>query len=351
MDDESQNPINHRVVVSRRGGPEMLLVIEEDLPEPAPDEVRIRVEAAGVSGYDLTVRAHRFPGAAKPPFTLGEDVVGTVDKVGDGVSGVEPGQRVAAWTFGDGGGYAEYVCRPAGLVVPVPAGLDPGDAACLVVNYLTASLYLHQTAGVQRGERILVQGAAGGVGTALLQLGKLAGLGTYGTASAYNHELVSSLGATPIDYRNEDFVARIQELTGDGVDVVFDLIAGARQLRRSYRCLRKGGRLVMMGSVEASRRGLPSIVPSLLLVAGLKLLPDGKRVPMGPNMTDYPFKHHDWYRQTLAELLDLGAEGKLKPVIAERIPLSDARRAHELLERGGYSGKVVLTTRPIGRTS
>ena len=115
MDDESQNTINHRVVVSRRGGPEMLLVIEEDLPEPAPDEVRIRVEAAGVSGYDLTVRAHRFPGAAKPPFTLGEDVVGTVDKVGDSVSSVEPDQRVAAWTFGDArAARARWILRQGG---------------------------------------------------------------------------------------------------------------------------------------------------------------------------------------------------------------------------------------------
>lgn len=336
--------VNHRVVVAQRGGPEGLQVIEEDPPEPGPAEVRINVEAAGVSGYDLTNRAHRFPGSPKPPFTLGEDIVGIVDKVGNDVSDIEPGQRVAAWTFGDGGGYAESVCRPADLVVAVPDGLDPAAAVCLMVNYLTAHLYLHQTADVQPGERVLVHGAAGGVGTALLQLGKLAGLEMYGTASAYNHELVSSLGATPIDYRNEDFVARIRELTGDGVDVVFDLIAGARQLRRSYRCLRKGGRLVMMGSVEASRRGLLSIMPSLLLIAGAKLWPDGKRVPMGPSMTDYPFKHHDWYRQTTAELLDLGARGDLQPVIAERMPLTEARRAHELLERGGYAGKVVLTS-------
>jgi len=333
---------DRRVVVTRRGGPEVLEVIEEPLPAPKPGEARVRVEAAGVSGYDVTSRSHRFPGSPKPPFTLGEDVVGIVDEIGEDVSGVEPGQRVAAWTFGDGGGYAEYVCRPADLVVPVPDGLAPDEAVCLVVNYLTAHLYLHKTAQVKAGERILVQGAAGGVGSAILQLGALASLEQYGTASPYNHELVTRLGATPIDYRSEDVVARVHELTGDGVDVVFDLIAGARQLRRSYRCLRKGGRLVMMGSVEASERGLLSIVPSLLFVGGAKLWPDGRRVPMGPNMTDYPFKHHDWYRDTLTELLELGATGRLEPVIAECIPLTEARRAHELLERGGYAGKVVL---------
>jgi NADPH:quinone reductase-like Zn-dependent oxidoreductase len=199
-----------------------------------------------------------------------------VDALGEGVASIEVGRRVAAWTFGGGGGYAAYVCRPAGLVVPVPDGLAPDAAVCLVVNYLTAHLYLHKTAQAQEGERLLVQGAAGGVGTALLQLGALADLELYGTASSYNHELVRSLGATPIDYRSEDVVARVRELTGDGVDVVLDLIAGARQLWSSYRCLRKGGRLVMMGSVEASERGLLSILPSLLFVSGAKLWPDGR---------------------------------------------------------------------------
>jgi NADPH2:quinone reductase len=335
---------SHRVVVTRRGGPDVLEVIEEPLPEPGPGEVRVRVEAAGVSGYDLLNRSHRFPGSPKPPFTLGEDVVGTVDAVGADVSTIEQGQRVAAWTFGDGGGYSESICRPADLVVPVPDGLAPDEAVCLVVNYLTAHLYLHKTAKVREGERILVQGAAGGVGTSLLQLGELAGLEVYGTASPYNHELVRGLGATPIDYRSEDVVVRVRELTGDGVDAVFDLIAGARQLRRSYRCLREGGRLVMMGSVEAGERGLLSILPSLVFIAGAKLWRDGKSVPMGPNMTDYPFEHHDWYRDTLAELLELGAAGTVDPVVAEHIPLLEARRAHELLERGGYAGKIVLTT-------
>lgn len=344
MDAVGADTRNHRVVVTRRGGPDVLQVVEEDLPEPEPGEVRVRVEAAGVSGYDLTTRAHRFPGSPSPPFTLGEDIVGIVDKTGDGVSELEPGQRVAGWTFGEGGGYAEFVCRPAEQVLPVPESLDAVDAVCLVVNYLTAHLYLYRTADVRSGERVLVQGAAGGVGTALLQLGNLAGLEMYGTASPYNHELVTALGATPIDYRSEDVVKRIHESTGDGVDAVFDLIAGARQLWRSRRCLRKGGRLVMVGSVEASKRGLLSIMPSLAVVAVAKLLPDGKRAPMSPSMVDYPFKHPEWYRDTLAELLDLGAIGELRPVIAERIPLTEARRAHELLEHGGYAGKIVLTT-------
>ena len=134
----------------------------------------------------------------------------------------------------------------------------------MVANYLTAYAVLHRAAGVSSAERVLVHGAAGGVGTALLEPGKLAGLEMYGTASRHNHELVSALGATPIDYRTEDFVGRIRSLTGDGVDAVFDPIAGARQLWRSYRALRKGGRLVWFGVAATSTAGVRVIPLSLL---------------------------------------------------------------------------------------
>lgn len=334
----------HRVVVPRRGRPDVLTIVEEPLPEPQPGEARIKVLAAGVSAFDLMIRSVWFPGNPKPPFTPGEDVVGVVDQVGEGVSTVEPGQRVAAWTFGDGGGYTDFICRPASQLVPVPPGLDSAEAVTLVVNYLTAHLYLHQTAGIHSGERILVHGAAGGLGSALLQLGRLAGLEMYGTASAHNHELVTAFGATPIDYRTEDVVERILALTGDGVDATFDPVGGMRQLWRSYRTLRKGGRLVPIGSVAASGGKLTVLPFSLLTVFALKLIPDSKRVPLSPNMMKYPHSHLDWYRDTLTELLDLAAAGDLNPVVAERMPLAEAARAHALLERGGHAGKVVLVT-------
>ena len=217
---------NHRVVLSQHGGPEALHLLEEDLPEPGAGEVRVRVLAAGVSAFDLIYRRwSRLPGSPRVPFTLGEDVVGTVDVLGKGVSSLELGQMVAGgtWALGVGGGYAEHVCLSERELVPVPTGLDPAEAVSLVVNFLTAHLHLHHIAEARSGERVLVHGAAGGVGTALLQLGKLAGLEMYGTASKHNHDLVTALGATPIDYRSEDFVERIHSLTGDGVDVVVDL--------------------------------------------------------------------------------------------------------------------------------
>ena len=331
----------HRVVVTQHGGPDVLQVVEEDLPEPQPGEVRVKVLAAGVSGYDLMFRrSGSFPGTPSVPFTLGEDVVGVVDKLGEEVSTFEPGQMVAGATFclGVGGGYAEFICLPASELVPVPSGLDPAQAVCLVVNYLTAHMAMHRTASARSGERVLVHGAAGGVGTALLELGKLAGLEMYGTASKYNHELVSALGATPIDYRAEDFVERVRSLTGDGVDAVFDPVGGARQVWRSYRALRKDGRLVWFGMAATKKAGLRVIPLTLLMVFLLKLLPDGKQAPLAPDLG----KDNAWYRETLTELLDLLAQGKISPVVAERIPLVEAARAHELLERGGHAGKVVL---------
>lgn len=329
---------SHRIVVSKHGEPEVLRLIEGEAPEPKAGEVRLRALAAGVSAYDLMFRrSGRLPGTPRVPFTPGEDVVGIVDELGDGVSSVELGQTVAAGTFslGVGGGYAEVLCLPAHEVVPVPPGVDPALAVCLVVNYATAHVMLHRAARVERGEQILVHGAAGGVGTALLELGGLAGLEMLGTASKPNHELVASLGATPIDYHNEDFVVRVRELTGDGVDAVFDPIGGARQLRRSYRALRKGGRLVWFGVAAAKRYGLRVIPFSLFMHLLLSLLPDGRKAPTAPNAGKYVV-------EILPELLDHLAAGRLHPVVAERIPLSQAARAHALLEGGGIAGKIVL---------
>jgi NADPH:quinone reductase-like Zn-dependent oxidoreductase len=331
---------HHRIVVTRHGGPDVLQQVEEDLPEPLSGEVRVKVQCAGVSAFDLMFRrSGMLPGTPRVPFTLGEDIVGVVDKLGEQVSTMEPGQTVAGATFclGVGGGYSEFVCLPASELVPVPQGVDPGEAVCVVVNYLTAHMAMHRAAKARPGESILIQGAAGGVGTALLELGKLARLKMFATASKYNHELVSSLGATPIDYRTEDFVKRIRELTDDGVDAVFDPIGGARQLWRSYRVLRKGGRLVWFGVAATKEKGLRVIPFTLLMRAILPLIPDGKRI-LSPDLG----KDNIWYRETLTQLLDWLAAGKIKPVVAQRIPLAEAARAHELLERGGYAGKVVL---------
>ena len=341
---ENADPARYRrIIVPRHGGPEVLQVVEEEVSEPGPGEVRLKVLAAGVSTFDLMLRCSgSTPGTPRLPHTPGLDVVGVVDKLGDGVDGLEPGQVVAGYALG--GGYAEYICLPDWHLVPVPEALDPAQAVCVVVNYLTAHMVLHEALRVRKGERMLVHGAAGGVGSAAVELGRLAGLEMYGTASRHNHDFVTSLGATPIDYRNEDFVVRIHELTGDGVDVVIDPVGGPGQLRRSYLALRKGGRLMLFGMASLTRRGVRMIPLSIAMIGLLKLVPDGRHASTSPDLSVFARKHRDWYRNTLAWLLEAVAEGRLRPTVAERVPLTEAVRAHEILERGGHTGKLVLVT-------
>jgi len=214
-----------RIVVNHYGGPDELQVLEEECPEPKDGEVLVQVLAAGVSLPDLMMREGIHPETPSLPFTPGWDLVGAVDRVGSGVSGIKPGQIVAALPIS--GAYAEFICLRQDEVVPVPPGVDAAEAVSLVLNYITAYQMLHRSAKVRRTQRVLVHGAAGGVGTALLQLGRLAELEMYGTCSSRGAQTVSSLGATPIDYQNLDFVEEIHRLTGDGVDVVFDGIGGA----------------------------------------------------------------------------------------------------------------------------
>src|SRR5580765_7925174 len=224
-----------RVVVNHYGGPDELRVVEEERPEPEDGQVRVRVLAAGVSLPDVMAREGVHPETPPVPFTPGWDLVGVTDRLGSGVSGMEPGGTVAALPIH--GAYAEFVCLPKDELVPVPAGLDAAEAVSLVLNYVTAYQMLHRSVHVRRGQRALIHGAAGGVGTALLQLGSLAGLEMHATCSSRSASAVSELGGIPIDYQHQDFVKEIHRLTNDGVDVVFDPIGGAH-IWRSREALR-----------------------------------------------------------------------------------------------------------------
>src|SRR5262245_40619283 len=233
-----------RIIVTHYGGPEELRVVGEECPEPQEGEVRVKVLAAGVSLPDLMMREGMHPETPRLPFTPGWDLVGVVDRLGDGVSGIEPGQSVAALPIT--GAYAEFVCLPPRELVPVPPGSDAAEAVSLVLNYVTAYQMLHRSAKLRRGQRVLVHGAAGGVGTALLQLGRLAGLEMYGTCSSRGASTVADLRAVPIDYRRLDFVSETRRLTGEGADVVFDGIGGSH-IWRSRSALRPGGAVVAYG--------------------------------------------------------------------------------------------------------
>jgi NADPH2:quinone reductase len=348
---EEGRPVkNTRVVVTHYGGPDSPQVVEEECPEPKNGEVRVKVLAAGVSLPDVLARQGIHPETPRVPFTPGWDLVGVVDRVGEGVSGIEPDRVVAAMPIH--GAYAEFVSLPREELVPVPDGLDPAEAVCVVLNYVTAYQMMHRSAEVESGQRALIHGAAGGVGTALLELGRLAELEMYGTCSSRNAAAVSSFGATPIDYRDQDFVGEVRRLTGDGVDVVFDPIGGAH-LWRSRKALRRGGRVIGYGLMTSLRgEGLASSRPGRrrrfggtamfgLYIAGGWVLPGRKRVIPYSIQTLKRWKP-EWFRRDLTALLDLLKQKKIAPVIAQRLPVAEARQAHELLAAGGVTGKIVL---------
>jgi len=339
-----------RIIVARYGGPDELRVVEEECPEPKNGEARVRVLAAGVSLPDVMMREGIHPETPTLPFTPGWDLVGVVDRLGDGVSGFEPGQMVAALPIH--GAYAEFVCLPQRELVPVPSGLDAAEAVSLILNYITAYQMLHRSAHVRSGQRVLIHGGAGGVGSALLQLGRLAGLEKYGTCSARVASAVSDLGGIPIDYQHQDFVEEMHRLPGRGVDVVFDGIGG-RHIWRSREALRRGGRVVAYGLTGSLRGGRLASGRSggrhrfremrifALYIAAGWLLPGRKRV-VGYSIQWLKRLRPALFREDLIALLDLLHQHKIKPLIAQQFPLAEARQAHELLGKGGVTGKIVL---------
>ncbi len=339
-----------RIVVTRYGGPDALQAVEEECPEPKKGEVRVKVLAAGVSLPDIMAREGVHPETPRVPYTPGWDLVGVVDRLGDGVSGVEPGRTVAALPIH--GAHAEFVCLPERELVPVPPGLDPAEAVSVILNYVTAYQMLHRAAKVKPGQRVLIHGAAGGVGSALLQLGRLAGLTMYGTCSDRGASTVTELGGIPIDYRHQDFVREIHGLTGEGVDVVFDGIGGAH-IWRSRKALRRGGRVVAYGLTGMLRGGrlasgrsggrhpFRGIAIFALYIVGGWLLPGRRRVVPYSILTLKRLRPAV-FRQDLIALFDLLKQQKIKPLVAQRLPLAEARQAQELLGKGGVTGKVVL---------
>ena len=353
-----------RVVVDHFGGPEVLRVVEDDDPRPGPGEVRVRVLAAGVSFTDAQLRAGTYLGVPKPPFTPGYELVGVVEELGPGCSRLRVGDRVGALTVW--GADAERVCVPEANAVEVPEDLDPAEVVSLVFTYMTAYQLLHRTARVKRGETVLVHGAAGRVGTAVLELGALAGLRLYGTARLATAPRSSgsarwrSTTATRTSWRG------CASCPGKGVDVVLDGLGGALSLR-SFRALRPGGRLVVFGHYATLAHGRKSwrgwiewyaatatvalwglLSPRRRVLAyriqklreGRQVLPvSGRRraLPVGGGPRD-----PEWFREDFRALLELLRAGEIHPVVAERLPLSDARRAHELLESSAAKGKLVL---------
>ena len=332
---------NYQIQITQKGGPEVLQGIDKELSAPQSGEVQVKIKATGVAFADLLMRLGAYPGVPPFPFTPGYDIVGAVNALPNAPHQLQLGQLVAALTTT--GGYAQYINLSEKELTPLPEGIDPIEASALVLNYVTAWQMLHRFAAVQPGESILVHGAAGGVGTALLQLALLSGLTVFGAASHSKHDLIQLLGAIPIDYRNEDFVARInQETNGRGVDVVFDGIGG-NNLWRSAKALRPGGRLISFGfssSVTHDQSNLINTLKTFVLLRMINLL-GGKKARFY-SIGDEKKKDLEAFKTDLSHLFNLLKEGQIKPVIAARLPLNQVAEAHRMLSASAVSGKIIL---------
>jgi len=332
------------VVVPRLGGPEVLEVRPWEVSAPGPDEVRVRVDAAGISFADLLVMQGVHPERRKPPFVPGWDVVGEVDSVGSGVDHVAVGDRVAGLSIV--GGWAEHVIVPGFRVVRVHVSVEPLAAVCLVMDYVVAHQMLTRSAAVQAGDTVLIQGAGGGVGTALMQLAATMDVRVLGTDREAKREHLEAAGATLIDFETEDVVGRCRELTGGrGVEAAFDGIGTTAAA--SLGAVRRGGTLVWFGMVNflsGGRRDVASIAKTLatvMSVFGRNLVPGGKRTTVY-SIQRLAEKHPGWYQEDLSLLLSMLAEGRIRPQIAAEWTLEDVPAAVAGLAHGALAGKQVI---------
>jgi NADPH:quinone reductase-like Zn-dependent oxidoreductase len=332
--------------IPKAGKADVLELRETPDPEPKAGEVRVRAHAAGLNFAEVMARQGLYPDAPPTPFIAGYEVAGLVDAVGADVRGVKVGDRVAALTrFG---GHSDCVVVPENQVFHMPAGMSFEQGAALPVNYLTAYHMLFQVARIKPGDHVLIHMAAGGVGTAVLQLCKTVDdITTYGTASAGKHDYVRSHGCDhAIDYRTKDYVEEVNKLTdGRGVNLIMDALGG-RDWKKGYSVLRASGLLIAFGWANMNtgdkRRigrvikevvGLPRFAPTNFM--------DDNRGIAGVNL-GHLWHEVDMLAGQARELMRLFEAGQVAPHVDKVFPFAEAAEAHRYLEQGKNVGKVVL---------
>ena len=323
------------VMLTKKGGPEVLETVELPLPEPGPGEVRVKVRATGVGSTDITMRRGSYPYAPSVPFVPGYESVGVVDAVGANVTTLKIGDRVCALLVH--GGYATHVIRGEGHWVKVPSGLDDTQTVALILNYVTAYQMIHRVARLQPGQSALVNAANGGVGQALLDLLRAHGVSAIGAAAKARHDIVASYGAAPIEGRSTSLDVGVHALRAEGVDAAFDGVGGTHT-GQCVSSTRRGGITVWYGFAGA--HGFLAVARSVLsLFAGAPLR--GRRGAFY-GITMLYRKNPQPFLEDLPKLFDLLAQKKISPRIAQTFPLLDACKANERLEAGGIEGKLVL---------
>lgn len=322
------------IEIQQAGGPEVLRLGQRPMPIPSPGEVLVQVRAAGVNRPDVMQRKGLYPPPPGASDIPGLEIAGNVVALGSGVSKLELGQAVCALVTG--GGYANYCLAAAPLCLPLPADLDFIQAAAIPETFYTAwnNLFDPQRGRLSQGESLLIHGGSSGVGVAAIQLAKDAGAEVYVTAgSAEKCRFCETLGAQAINYREQDFVAELKNLTGGlGVDVILDMVGGD-YLKRNLASLKAEGRLVQIAFQQGPKTEI-DLTPILL-----------KRLTLtGSTLRARPLTEKAKLAQVLQEKLwPKLASGQIKPIIQQTLPLSEAALAHRLLESGKVIGKLILT--------
>ncbi|MFJ8685820.1 NAD(P)H-quinone oxidoreductase [Micromonospora wenchangensis] len=322
----------HAITIPEPGGPDALVWAEVPDPEPGAGEVVVEVTASAVNRADLLQRQGQYPPPPGAPAYPGLECSGVIVAVGAGVTGWTVGQPVCALLAG--GGYAERVAVPAGQLLPVPAGVDPVDAAALPEVACTVWSNLVRVAHLGRGETLLVHGGGSGIGTFAVQLGAALGATVVATARSAKHDRLRELGAAyTVDYREQDFVAEVRRVTdGRGADVILDIM-GASYLGRNVSALADGGRLVVIG-MQGGRKAeldLGALLAKRASVAATAL------------RSRPPADKADIVRGVREQVWPLVEAGAVRPVVDRRLPMRDAAQAHRLVESSDHMGKVLLT--------
>lgn len=325
-----------QIVYGAEGTPESMLLAEADRPQPGPGEILIEVHFAGINRPDVLQRAGRYPPPPGASPILGLEVAGTVTALGEGVTGWKVSDRVTALV--PGGGYAEYCVAPAAHALPIPGSLDLAQAAALPETWFTVWANLVDLGRLRRGERLLVHGGSSGIGLTAIQLARHLGVECFVTVgSAEKAKFCRDFGADhAIDYRKEDFVARVKELTnGEGVDVVLDMV-GAPYLQKNLGVLRRDGRLVLIAFLDGSRGefDLMPVMLKRLTITGSTMRP--RSVAEKAAIRDALLRHI-W-----PEL----ESGRLRTHVFATYPLEQAGEAHRLMESSAHIGKIVLKVKP-----
>ena len=322
------------IAAAAAGGPEVLHPATGPLPVPAPDEVLIRVQAAGVNRPDVQQRMGAYPPPPGASKIIGLEVAGEVVATGAEVAAYQPGDKVCALT--NGGGYAEYCTAPAPQCLPWPAGYDALRAAALPETYFTVWANLFDRGRLAPGETALIHGGSSGIGVTAIQLAAEFGATAYVTAGSEEKcAACLKLGATAaINYRTQDFVEEVKRLTGGrGVDAILDMV-GAAYLTRNIRSLALDGRLVLIAFLEGSRVENFDLVP----VMTRRLTVTGST--MRPRTTAQKAAIAAALRERVWPVLAAGRRG---PVIHATFPLAQAAEAHRLMESSAHIGKIMLS--------